>query len=75
MPHILIQGCNMNRIIQTININVDVMFAGDLLRNHPNRVQLKMDELQEALGEVVSKYFSDYKSDQVSNHEYNTRMR
>jgi hypothetical protein len=74
MPRILIDGCDTTRIIEQISIDVKVKFSSDLFRNYPERCNEKMKQLEFELGQVMEKYFGDYSSERMSNHEYNTRM-
>lgn len=74
MPRILIDGYDSTRIIEGISIDVNVKFSSELFKNYPNRVNEKMKQLEMELGRVIEKYFGDYSSERMSNHEYNTRM-
>jgi hypothetical protein len=73
MPHIILIGCDMDRQMQQVVIDVRVDFTHEAYLNYPKR-KLRMDELEEKLGAVLKEYFDDYSAEQYLNHEYNTRM-
>lgn len=75
MPHIILDGGNMNCLIEMINISVNIKFKTDYYnRNRHTHCKDKMDTLEFELGEVIRKYFPDYESEQLSNHEWNEKM-
>lgn len=74
MPRILLDGIDMRCNIQQIMIDVKVHFSPEYWKGHQLKCNEKMKELEEELGEVLKKYFPDYGSERMSNHEYNTRM-
>lgn len=76
MPHIVLDGCHIEKIITQISISVDVTFRNDYFKEYRrDGWQSKMNELEEKLGAVISEYFPDYSSEQLSNHEWNTKMK
>jgi len=75
MPHIYVNGCNMDLQIQYVNIHADVSFKKEVY-NTP-RAHLKLKELQDKIENLLAEYFdgANISSDIVSNHEHNVRMR
>jgi hypothetical protein len=73
MPHIILTGCDTNRQIEQIVIDVKIDFKKDTYNLYHKR-KLKMNELEEKLGAILKEYFDDYEAEEYSNHEYNTRM-
>lgn len=71
MPHLFVNGTDMNKQIQYINIHADINFARETFGTPKQNV--KMEELREKLGAVLSEYFDYVESDIVTNHEYNLR--
>lgn len=70
MPHIILIGCDINRQMKQVVIDVEVDFSHEAYCNYPKR-KLRMDELEEKLGAVLKEYFDDYSVEQYTNHEYN----
>ena len=72
MPHILIQGCDMTKGIQILNVHADVTFKKDFYLT-PLGIS-KMNDLKTELEAVVERYFDIIESEELSNHEYNKIM-
>lgn len=74
MPRILLDGCDTTKIIRQIMVDVKIDFRSDFYKEYPARVHEKMKLLEEQFGEVLKKWFDDYGSEVLSNHEYNLMM-
>ena len=72
MPHILIQGCDMTKGIQILNVHADVTLKKDFYLT-PLGIR-KLEDLKTELEAVVEKYFYIIESEEFSNHEYNKIM-
>jgi hypothetical protein len=55
MPHIRVDGCNMNRQIKQINIHAEMVFAKETWQTP--RAELKMEELKQKLEDLICEYF------------------
>lgn len=69
MPHILVQGCDMTKGVQILNIHADVTLKQDYFLSPLGR--RKLEELKEELERVAERYFDIIESEELSNHEYN----
>lgn len=73
MPHIVIDGYTVPRIIEHIYLHADVTFSYQVFKTP--LANIKLQELQEKLEAVVKDYFESYESDTYSNHEWNSRTK
>ena len=75
MPRIILDGCNTERVVESISVDVKVKFQKGFYKDYPERAKEKMKLLEEQFGEVLKKWFDmDYSSEILSNHEYNCKM-
>ncbi|MDP1810577.1 MAG: hypothetical protein Q8K66_04150 [Sediminibacterium sp.] len=76
MPHIVVDGCNTEMVIQEIQIHANVTFKQDFYIGNPVRAKQKLNDLQSELEEVIKRYFNgDYEADNwLNNHDYNGNM-
>ena len=77
MPHhIIADGTDMNKVIQTISLHTSITFRKDFYIDHYTRVKQKLDELEEKLRDVLLFYFesSNLSFDQITNHEWNVQF-
>lgn len=74
MPRIILDGCDTRKIVTQISVDVKVDFRIDFYKDYPERANEKMKLLEQQFGEVLRKWFEDYESEQLSNHEYNLKM-
>lgn len=74
MPHVFANGCDMDRQIQYINIHAEVQMKQELYHDVRKR-NIKLEELQEKLEQVLKEYFDDVGDNEpMTNHEYNCAM-
>lgn len=72
MPHLFVNGTDMDKQIQYIHIHADINFKRETFGTVRQRV--KMEELREKLEALLSEYFDYVESDITTNHEYNLKM-
>ena len=66
MPHILVNGTDITRSIQYINIHAEVRFSYEMWRS--KNADTKMEELIAKIESLVSDYFEEIESNVLSNH-------
>lgn len=69
MPHAFIDGCDIERSLQQLNIHVEYVFKPNVY-NKPLSFRM-MEEINDKIGELVRQYFRDYCIEEMTNHEYN----
>lgn len=73
MPHILVQGTDIHKNIESISIHADVKFSHDYYTSPKAGVKFK--ELQEKIERLIEEYFPDYESETFTNHDWNINMK
>jgi len=72
MPHLFVNGTDMNKQIQYVHIHAEINFARETFGTVKQNA--KMEELREKLENVLTEYFDYVESDVATNHEYNLKM-
>lgn len=73
MPHIIVYGCDLDRVIKQINIHVRVDFETGFYKQSPAKAQQKLDAIQDKLAALIDEYFpNNYQADNwLYNHSFN----
>lgn len=72
MPYILIECCDTTKVLEQMNITVNLHYRKDFYRS---KKQIAMQaEIKEVLEAVAAKYFDEFESENMSNWEYNRHM-
>ena len=53
MPHIIVYGCDLDRVIKQINIHVRVDFETGFYKQSPAKAQQKLDAIQDKLVALI----------------------
>lgn len=74
MPHILVEGSDLNKNIESLSVHAHVKFSYDYYTSPKAAAKLK--ELQEKMEKLIDEYFpNDYESEIMTNHEWNVNIK
>lgn len=71
MPHIIVQGCDLSKVMQHVSLHANVHFKKEFFEQVSARM---LEELEEKILHLIEEYFNNPDSIILSNHDYNTLM-